>query len=721
MNLIPGLPVAAALLLLLLAASAPLLLDESRQRSLLAATAFWAGLWALTGALFWQGVPLLAPVFAALSLWLLWCQWRLFVVVGHTELRRRTLLWLGRLTLLVLLLAALVHRGEPWLVEGQWRNLALLRLGALVAVVLALLALLEWLLALVLPRERSRAAPWLGVWALLTGGVAWDLAAALPGLAGRLPPVGSGLLALALLLGLGLSLRRSGPFPLQGGVPPAAFGHVRDAVLLVDGAQRIQAATPAAADLLEHSSRSLLGRRLQSVLPGAAAAGDAWEPPTWLAREDRLDGGLWLHWGDLHAQQGGQIARLLHLRGGNAMPPESVPVRAHAAARRTWSQGPVVQQTLEATLRRYGAGRQALAASVHVDYDWVRVQQEHGDAVLDGLVERVAQRLLEVCDWTVECLRLGRGQFVLLLTDVTGPEEVNLLAERAQSLLAQPYLMARKRWEFALQIAVVPDLRLYRRVSDWLQDADAALRQSRGQSVTTTPPAERRARLSLALEQSLLHDGIDWDAEPVLNLTTQQFAAWRLHPRWSPEADVLWEDERLIDAVAGLHMQRAFYTQAASQAGAWPGPAWLPLRLEDLASALQGLGRAGAELLLELDRLDTEVLHAQNLRAVRGEAQYIAPMQGGRAFGYGLQPVVIRLEPELVLPGLADDLPRQALIRGARAAARGRDQRLYAAGVASALELKTLRELGVDYASGPAVGARVSPRQAPGLRRRPRL
>lgn len=734
--MIPALPVAVAILLSIQALALPWATPPSRQRTLLLHLTLVAAAWSLVGALFWQGVPILAPVYLALGLVLAWLGWKLMVAVCQVELRRRLLLWVGRCGIALLILALALTPED--LVKRQnalvWSGAPVLEVLLGSIFVIFFLALAELVRGMFSVQDRRRVAPWLVVWALLISAVAAELAAgAAGGLGGvKVPPVGSALVLLAAFVALVLSVHRGGPFPLQGEIPRAAFARARDAVLLVDGAQRIQAVSAAAQDLLGAGEAALLGRRIQRVLPGMPENSKAWEAPLWLSNPDRSDGGIWISGGDLYPQKltgsnggresdGEPLARLLHLRGGNVAPSVEVGESWTRMYERRWLQGAEVMPGLHAALRRYGMGRQFVAAAVHLTYRWDRVQQEVGDAALDELLQLVAERLLTICDWNVECFRLQDGQFVLLMSDLTGPEEAQKLIARAQTVLAEPWIVAGKRLSVPLQLAVVPDLRLYRRVDEWLEDADVALKESRGECVTVSPRAEHRNRLMLALEHSLMNDGISWWGEPVLNLTTQQVAAWRLQPRWTPEDGVCWEGKKLYRATTSIHLQRCLYGMARSLRTRWPAPIWLEVPLEDLALAKKSLGDAvnDGQLVLELDRLDPAFMAAQGIRATDGFAEVIAPVASGRGFASPLKPKTLRLDTALAAPGLSSDMGRQAMVRGCRGAVRVRDQRLYAAGVVAYSDLLSLRELGVDYASGAAVGPLMSLKDAQSFRYKP--
>lgn len=715
MNAIPGLPVAVVVVLVVLAMATPWLLPDSRTRAGWLRLAVVAALWSGTAALMWQRVPLLAPLYLSFSAMLAWQLWRLMVAVLQLEPRRRWALVVGRSALSVLVLALLLWPEPLAQLQQdsiQWRSTVVGQAALGWCVGVMVWALVEWVWGLWWPRERGRLLPWGLILLLLLWGLGMDLVAGSQMDAAPVPPLGSLPLLVGAILAWWLIAQRAGPFPLLGEIPRSAFSHVRDPLLLVDGAQRVQAVTPAALDLLGRSYGAVIGQRMAAVLPGSPEEGEVWDGPLWLADRSRPDGGLWVHTADMHGEGPQSIARVLHLRSGLEWPGAAAHPSGSLSDKPGWIEGAHVARLLESALQRYGMGRQNLAASVHVGYDWSRVQQEHGEAVLQGLLERVGQRLREVCDWQVDCMRLRDGQFLLLITDLTGAEEVEAIVSRAQSLLREPFVLARKKWSLQLQIACVPDLRLYRHVDEWLGDAQRALAESRGQCVSAAPGAERRASLTLALEKSLMNDGVDWRAEPVLNVTTRDVAAWRLQPHWTPEPDVHWGPARLRQAVEALHMERALYQLVPHQLEQWAETVWLPLPLEHLAAAHKGLREARPKLFLELDRLDNEALRSQGLRASRSDWQYVAPTQSGRGFGFGLEPRVLRLDAELCLPGLCDDLARQALVRGCRAAAKIRNQRLYAPGIASRADLRVLRELGVDYASGPAIGVEMSMRAA---------
>lgn len=708
------LPVTAAVMLLIAAVALPWMVAPSRQRTILMQFALVGFAWSLLSALFWQQVPMLAAGYLGLSLVLVWTGWRLVAAVCQVELRRRGVLWAGRIAIAGVIIAMMLNSEPLVSIEPSqhWLPVLVAEVALSIIVFALVLIFVELALAIAFTQERGVVAPWLAFWLILCLGAVVDgLAAAnIGGLV--VPPAASAAILVATYLAVLLTVQRTGPFPLQGEVPRAAFTQTRDAILLVDGAQRVQMATPAACDLLGRSERQLMGGRLQKLLPGVPEKGDAWEHPLWLPNGRRHDGGIWVRAADMHAENDAAVARMLHLQGGNVLPSWDIHEDRQLMLSRRWIQGVAVRPGLETVLRRYGMGRQFLAASIHVDYDWAKVQQLYGDNVVDGLIDSVVERLHQICDWNVDCYRLPEGQFILVMSDLTGIEEVDKLVARAQELLGEPFQLVEKRWEMRMRVALIPDLRLYRNVDEWLSDARHALNQSRGECVTTRPNAEHRNKLILALEKSLLNDGIDWWGEPILNLTTQHLAGWRLQPRWMPEPEVSWVGGELMLAVAGLHMQRTLYGLLGSQPPLWPHPIWLNLPLEDVAAARKGLGAMTKSVMLEVDRLSPEVLNAHGLRADPENLRLVVPAGGGSGFSSRLRPEVVRLDRATVMPGLAGDMSRQALIRGCRGAARIRDQRLYAAGIANHSDLTTLRELGVDYVSGPAVGPYMALRDA---------
>ena len=85
-------------------------------------------------------------------------------------------------------------------------------------------------------------------------------------------------------------------------------------------------------------------------------------------------------------------------------------------------------------------------AVVFIDVDKFKaVNDRHGHAAGDAVLTTVADRLRATFRAEDTIARLGGDEFVIVCEDLQTPDDVNVLAVKTRSALAQPYVVAGQR------------------------------------------------------------------------------------------------------------------------------------------------------------------------------------------------------------------------------------------------------------------------------------
>jgi diguanylate cyclase (GGDEF)-like protein len=112
----------------------------------------------------------------------------------------------------------------------------------------------------------------------------------------------------------------------------------------------------------------------------------------------------------------------------------------------------LLQERLEAALRREETGRQVLVAMVDLD-DFKRINDAHGHAVGDAVLCQAAARLAQALREQDTVARLGGDEFVVVVDDGAklAPEEV---ARRLQRAFAEPVEVEGRSFRLGLSIGM---------------------------------------------------------------------------------------------------------------------------------------------------------------------------------------------------------------------------------------------------------------------------
>lgn len=190
-------------------------------------------------------------------------------------------------------------------------------------------------------------------------------------------------------------------------------------------------------------------------------------------------------------------------------------------------------------------------AVLFMDFDrFKQVNDTLGHAVGDDLLRLIAQRLqdslrpgdafVHTSNFSQMAARLGGDEFVVLLDDIRGDLDAQVVASRLLDLLAEPYQIGPHRVNSSVSIGVVTSEHMADDPGSVLRDADIAMyeakREGRGRYVMFEPSMRKRLRDDVALEndlrQALKNGELSVAYQPLINMDNGRLASLEALVRW---------------------------------------------------------------------------------------------------------------------------------------------------------------------------------------------
>lgn len=325
----------------------------------------------------------------------------------------------------------------------------------------------------------------------------------------------------------------------------------------------------------------------------------------------------------------------------------------------------VVLDSIRAALLRRRAQPGYHFAVLFLDFDrFKQVNDTLGHAVGDELLRQIAQRLqdglrpgdslMHSSDFSHVAARIGGDEFVILLDDIRGDLDAEVVAGRLLDVLAMPYAIGPHKVSSTVSIGIVTSAHAADDADGVLRDADIAMYEAkhtgRARYVMFEPSMRQQVNASASLEHDL-RQALDKQElfvvyQPLVDLRSGAFTGMEALLRWrhpvrglvSPvEFIPVAEDCGLIGALGQFVLQTACSAFAAMPARAQDGVevtlavnlsrAQLrqPGLVSEVQDALRANGLSPQQLLLEV----TESLAAQ-------DAVVLATLHGIRALGVRL-------------------------------------------------------------------------------------
>ncbi|MEP6970486.1 MAG: EAL domain-containing protein, partial [Betaproteobacteria bacterium] len=288
----------------------------------------------------------------------------------------------------------------------------------------------------------------------------------------------------------------------------------------------------------------------------------------------------------------------------------------------------VVTDQIATALKRHQQHPGYHFAVLFMDFDrFKQVNDTLGHGVGDALLRQIAERLqsglresdtfVRTSDFGQMAARIGGDEFVVLLDDIRGDLDAEVVAGRLLDLLAMPYTIGEHTVNSSVSIGIVTATHVADDVESILRDADIAMyeakRTGRGRYVLFEPAMHKRVRDDVALENDLrraLGAGELFVVyQPLVDLVSHQMTGMEALARWRhPQRGLVPPVEFIpvAEAVGLIGKIGAFVLHTACRDFAWMQDA-LGLRAPQAVSV--NLSRAQ----LHEPSLVSEVL--QSLRA----------------------------------------------------------------------------------------------------------
>ncbi|MEY4882424.1 MAG: hypothetical protein RIS34_278 [Pseudomonadota bacterium] len=210
----------------------------------------------------------------------------------------------------------------------------------------------------------------------------------------------------------------------------------------------------------------------------------------------------------------------------------------------------VTDQIRAALLRRHAQPGYHFAV-LFMDFDrFKQVNDTLGHLVGDQLLRQIAQRLqtslrpgdafVRTSDFGQLAARIGGDEFVVLLDDIRGDLDAEVVAGRLLDVLAVPYVIDQHTVNSSVSIGIVTATHAADDVESVLRDADIAMyeakRTGRGRYVMFEPDMHRRVRDDVTLENDLRSALDRGDLyvvyQPLINLHSSELTGMEALVRW---------------------------------------------------------------------------------------------------------------------------------------------------------------------------------------------
>ncbi len=309
----------------------------------------------------------------------------------------------------------------------------------------------------------------------------------------------------------------------------------------------------------------------------------------------------------------------------------------------------VVTDQIAIALARHRAQPGYHFAVLYMDFDrFKQVNDTLGHGVGDALLRQIADRLrtglresdsfVLTSDFGQMAARIGGDEFVVLLDDIRGDLDAEVVAGRLLELLAMPYVIGAHTVSSSVSIGIVTASHAAGDVESILRDADIAMyeakRTGRGRYVMFEQAMHKRVHDDVALENELRRAMSDGQLfvvyQPLVDLISGRMSGMEALVRWNhPQRGLVSPVEfiPIAEAVGLIGKLGAMVLNTACQDFAWlqatlgrQAPETVSVNLSraqlcepslasDILQALRANGMSAGQLQLEI----TESLAAQDL------------------------------------------------------------------------------------------------------------
>lgn len=556
------------------------------------------------------------------------------------------------------------------------------------------------------------------------------------------------------------------------------FENSRDAIVLTDRGRRVIALNRAFTDITGFGPQDMLGKPVSLYRSGVheesfyrevwaqVEATDHWEGESWGRKRD---GALFPSWTSISAirDSAGRVSNYMGTVTDITERKKSEEHTRHLAEHDFLTDLPNRVLLLDRLRLALAAARRnhAMLAVLFVDLDRFKmVNDTLGHSVGDRLLKEVASRLVHCVREADTVSRQGGDEFIIILSDVIGPEGAAHAAESVLHALEQEFVLGEHIAHISASIGIAMFPADGDEIDALLKHADIAMYhvKQEGRNGYQFFGGEMNARiversgLEQGLRRALAEQQFELVFEPEVDIASSQVVGMEALVRWRhPELGLLLP-ERFIDVATEAGMMVAIgnwvLQEACRQARGWQdeGRALVvsvnlaPAQFvhKDLLDCVEGALRlAGLPArLLELQLTEGMLMQGgAQTEAVLGKLRGLGVRLSIDDFGTGYSRLGQLKDSPIdklkIAQSFFDHGTDATAIRTIIAMARSLDMTVIAEGVETEDQLQLLRELGCDQyqghlasAAGPGLPGRsqtVSPSAAaaapaPGRGRTPR-
>ena len=430
---------------------------------------------------------------------------------------------------------------------------------------------------------------------------------------------------------------------------------------------------------------------------------------------------------------------------------------AHALAMQDALTGLPNRRALEAAVER-AIAQPPIEGRMHAFYlldlnGFKRVNDEHGHAVGDALLQSVAKRFRAAARQEDLVARLGGDEFAVLLDGIREPLDAVRVAKRVQAMAEQPLSLDGQDVFATASIGVAVATDSHKSAEDIIRDADLAMYRAKhggagGYSVFDAALHEmavRRLRLETDLRRAVERGEFLVWYQPIVSLTSEEIVGAEALVRWQhPERGMVPPIEFLeVAEEVGLIAQIDEYVlaQACRQAAAWQQDGSLSMSgsisvnlsarafaQESLVQRVSGIlretGCPASALRLEITE-SVAIKDAARARMVLADLRRLGVRISLDDFGTGYSSLsylqalpldVLKIDRSFVT-GIGTDAEKGEIVKLIVGLARGLGLEIVAEGVETGTQVEYLRGLGCQYGQGyffakpAAAGAWPEPRR----------
>lgn len=395
-----------------------------------------------------------------------------------------------------------------------------------------------------------------------------------------------------------------------------------------------------------------------------------------------------------------------------------------------------------------GAGGAGQIGIIHVDLDHFKdINDHHGHSAGDAVLCQAARTLKSVLEPEGFVARIGGDEFIAVVHEPTGPEQMEHLGAAILQGLSRPITVDRQKLRVAGSVGLVLADPANASVSELIHRADIALYAAKKSGrncfawyTDAIGAAHRQRRMVLArLDQDLETGDLSLLMEPQYCLKRQQIVGYEVYARWLHPTDGLVDPVRLLSrqedtgrlAQIELFALRRGLAEVKRLREASNVPFFLSVNLTDVGLKQPGVMDAirqmsedvaipTSDIIVELDekiiRFDEPeglvgVIEDLSATGCRVAVDEFGGGHGGAGQLIRLDADMLKICPELVAGMEEQDNMRQ-LVQSVIRLAGNLGLEACATGVNRSEQLDILKEFGCQRIQGEVVSPPMSPREA---------